>query len=460
MLQSYNHMEKDRRPRILMGSPYGLEDMSKHPEGVNNVAQRTAKELQLKGFEPVFFGPSVGDDDMDNIVQPKNRLGKAVGIPRWIATLIQTHYRYSLPFNKNEATLLMLAKQPDIVFMEEPLQGFFGHSVMSGMPSYENGKSIPLTIGRFHMHTEQQMALQLYFKIVNSLRRPSLNKHKIPNGKFTPGVLNTVIKRLDSRVAVSEITAEDWRRFYPERYDVIYNGIDTEVFNPNGPKITRWLKDGKQIIFFAGRHDRRKGIKYLIEAYSRLRPGYPNTKLIIAGDGIERDNLIRMVRERNIPDVEFPGILSDKELVMAYRTASVFSSLATGKEALGLTNLEAMACGVIPVSTDIDGYREVLADAPLSFMVKPGNSTDAANKLSEALNLSEEKRIRKGRENALYVKKKFGLPVVIQKLALLIENLLSKHDVIDWSKVEQRYAKELITIASAGDIFVAGKNKS
>jgi phosphatidylinositol alpha-mannosyltransferase len=81
--------------------------------------------------------------------------------------------------------------------------------------------------------------------------------------------------------------------------------------------------------------------------------------LLVVGGGF-LESYYRWLARRTPAEVVFLGELSARDIPRAYRAADVFVAPSTGQESFGIVHLEAMACGVPIVASDIDGYREVL----------------------------------------------------------------------------------------------------
>lgn len=311
------------------------------------------------------------------------------------------------------------------------------------MPRREDGKPVSVVGARFHagIYSEYADALfRMLLRIGKELKRPQFTKNGLPNGRFTPGVVNTLLKDLMFRIAVSEATALAFERRFKDNseYKVIYNGINTEELTPEGAIMDYWKADGKDIILCApGRLEKRKGVPYSIQAYPIIKNERPNTKLIIAGDGEERSNYEGMVDSMGLrDDVMFVGRLPREDYPSSLRTADVCHCTAEGGEGFGRIVVEPLACGTPIVASNIDGYNEA-ADGgrhPFALLAEPRNPGDIAEKTLEILNRPPDTRMELKAEAVCYVRQRFAWPIIAAQIAGVLNDSYNSHGGVDWSK--------------------------
>ena len=192
------------------------------------------------------------------------------------------------------------------------------------------------------------------------------------------------LRKIHGRIAVSETARKFINSNFPGDYEIIPNGIQVDNFGPN-IKPFEHLRDGKLNILFLGRLDKRKGLKYLLGAYSKLKWDWPNTRLIVVGPGNPDMDSQHLIGERNLQDVMFVGGVSEEDKARYFSTADVYCSPATGKESFGIVLLEAMASGAPIVASRIEGYSDVIKDGYNGVLVPPKNETALASTIEQLL---------------------------------------------------------------------------
>jgi len=163
-------------------------------------------------------------------------------------------------------------------------------------------------------------------------------------------------------VAVSGLTKKELINAYKINKDnisVIYNGIDINKFK----KIKTDLRGNfncEHLLFFIGRLTKQKGAEFLIKAISILK-GY-DINLVIAGEGPEKDDLIRLTKKLNLQDkVKFIGNVGDAKKIEFYSASDIFVFPSLW-ESFGIVLLEAMACKLPIVTTNAASIPEIVGD--------------------------------------------------------------------------------------------------
>lgn len=216
--------------------------------------------------------------------------------------------------------------------------------------------------------------------------------HSVAEREVTP--LGSVVQRLAfvfgrvQAVAISEEVARTVERRYGIKPTVIMNGIDTEKFVPmSADARAAWrrehgLEQDAVLFVSVARLSPEKNIAGVLEAFSSLVPRCPRARLLVVGDGPLRDELDAGARRLGCwQQCKFLGRRSDVERIVGASDASVMFSLYEGGP---LSVVEAMACGMPVIASDVGAVRDMISDGS-SGIVIPKNDRDALRRAMEAL---------------------------------------------------------------------------
>lgn len=204
-------------------------------------------------------------------------------------------------------------------------------------------------------------------------------------------VLEQYFRKLDGLIAVSTVARDSVARYFPGRYRIIPNGIDTARFNP-GVRPVEELAGYSPKILFVGRFEPRKGLKYLLQSFPMVLSEIPTAKLVVVGQGILERYYRRYVEEHIKGSVFFVGHVSADDLARYYASCDVYCSPATGAESFGIVLLEAMATQTPIVCSDIPGYRTLMEEGREGLFFKACDPKDLARKLIRLLKNADRRR--------------------------------------------------------------------
>jgi glycosyltransferase involved in cell wall biosynthesis len=178
-------------------------------------------------------------------------------------------------------------------------------------------------------------------------------------------LIRHVLKKADAVIAVSQSLKDAMTQLgCPEdKITVIGNGVDSEKFKPL-PKATVRQQLGlprqARIVLAVGHLVELKGFQVLIEAVSRLRARMPDILLVIVGEGVFRSSLEQQVSRLGLEhSVRLVGAVPHETLSSWYSAADMFC-LASSSEGSPNVVLEALACGLPVLSTDVGSVAEIL----------------------------------------------------------------------------------------------------
>jgi glycosyltransferase involved in cell wall biosynthesis len=183
---------------------------------------------------------------------------------------------------------------------------------------------------------------------------------------------------------------------------LVFNGTDLRRFSP-GPAGAVDPRFGPSMIFACRQLFPRKGIRFLVEAAAQLKPRFPDLKVVVAGDGFERPDLIALAERLGIArDVTFLGWVANSDLPQYYRAAAV-SVIPSLEEGFGIPAAEAMGCETAVVASDAGGLPEVVEHGVTGLIVPRGDASALAGAIGELLADPDRRQRmgRAGRERAL-----------------------------------------------------------
>jgi phosphatidylinositol alpha-mannosyltransferase len=315
--------------RIALVSPY---DWSV-PGGVNAHVTHLARCFGVEGHEATIFAPAS---------DPASAARECVPIGRTVSVRASGSVQRITPAWHGRRVSAALAEgRFDIVHLHEPL--------MPALPYAFLRHSRAVNVGTFHAAKEG--GNRLY-----ALGRPLLRRQAA---------------RLAARIAVSPAAERLAVRYFPGEYTTIPNGIEFGHFaGPHEPLPE--FEDGRCNLLFVGRPEKRKGLQFLLRAYTEIREQRPGaTRLIVVGAG----DFARFERAmQGMDDVVFRAGVSYAELPRYHASAHVFCSPATGNESQGIALLEGMAAGLPVVASDIEGFATMVTHGKEGVLVAPRDS--------------------------------------------------------------------------------------
>lgn len=187
------------------------------------------------------------------------------------------------------------------------------------------------------------------------------NSYDIYVNKYYKNILKyflSGVKQADSIVCLTQQDAESFKKLNPSS-TCIYNSLTLE--NPIISNLT-----SKNILFAGRLVIEQKGLDYLVELAKRIDDEW---KILIAGDGIDKENIKKMILESSLEEkVILYGNLKSEELKSFYSKGSIFVSTSRW-EGFGLVITEAMASGLPIISFDNFGPNEILSKGEFGILI-------------------------------------------------------------------------------------------
>ena len=347
--------------KIALVSPYDLAV----PGGVNSHIHHLAENFLSLGHEVRLIAPSSDLRRLD-----ENAI--VVGRPRSIPAGGSVARMAMSPRLASPVRRILAEEAFDVVHVHEPLVSF--------LPIQFLRFSNAVNVGTFHAARDRGAYLYSY----------------------TRRLLKDVFRRLDGKIAVSVAASHLVAPHFPGYYNIIPNGVDVAHFSAPVEPLPEF-DDGMLNLLFVGRLEKRKGLRYLLRAFRKVKAVRPDARLIVVGeDRRQRSAYERWVRDANLRDVVFTGYVPLEALPRYHRSAHVFCAPNTGNESQGIILLEAMAAGCPIVASNIDGFAGLLTHGVEGLLARPKDDDALAAALLE---LAADPTLRaamaaKGRERA------------------------------------------------------------
>lgn len=179
-------------------------------------------------------------------------------------------------------------------------------------------------------------------------------------------MLKFALKRADRLLSTSHIMAKEAQKYTNKIFSITPFGVDTKLFTPMDTSTHKQFVVGNVKIL-----DKRYGIDVLIRAFSLVLQANPEKDLLlrIIGDGPCRKEYELLVDKLNIKNrVEFLGRIPNDHLPQYYNGFSVSVSVSNS-ESFGVVAVEAMSCGCPVITSDADGFTEVVINGQTGFIV-------------------------------------------------------------------------------------------
>jgi glycosyltransferase involved in cell wall biosynthesis len=238
------------------------------------------------------------------------------------------------------------------------------------------------------------------------------------NMTFFNRVINNYLDRRSGRtIYISEAVRASFVPHCYVRPDsvVMYNGVDTDLYSPGVFDATR------QIITCVGSLTAQKGHVFLLSAFKIVLARHPGAQLWIAGEGPLRETLTSEAARLGISDsLQLLGRRDDVASILRRSGIFVMSSL---REGLPVALIEAMACALPVVATDVGGMPELVADRESGFIIPAKNPEALAAAMIRLLDDPHKAREMGLRGNAVF-KNKFTSVSMKRTLEAIYDELL------------------------------------
>ncbi|MBC2879017.1 MULTISPECIES: glycosyltransferase [Streptomyces] len=214
-----------------------------------------------------------------------------------------------------------------------------------------------------------------------------------------------------------------------DRCSVVPCGVDTEHFSARGRVALTPARRARHRLLVVGRLVPRKGVDLALKALQRI----PDAELVVAGgppvDGLLKDpeavRLLGLARRLRVADrLVLLGCVPHEEMPALIRSADIVLCTPV-YEPFGIVPLEAMACGVPVVATDVGGHRDTVAHGTTGLLVPPGKHVELADAVTGLL-ADPERIAAYGREGRARAVARYGWETVAEGVERVYERVADR----------------------------------
>jgi glycosyltransferase involved in cell wall biosynthesis len=210
------------------------------------------------------------------------------------------------------------------------------------------------------------------------------------------------------------------------KISVIYKGISFDPYD-NQPAFLLakelGLKEKTKFVTFIGQLEKRKGIRYLLEAWKSIHMNHIDTVMLLVGKGSMKDYIEHYINSNNLRSkIKLLGFRDDIPSILLQSYLLTLPSLYEG---FGYVLVEAMAARIPTVATNVSSIPEIVEDKKTGLLVPFEDSAKLADAISYLLNNPDEAK-KMGMMGREVVEKKFNLEFMVQNFEKVFLQTLSK----------------------------------
>ncbi len=349
---------------------------------------------------------------------------------KWALGLASKNIKVGL-FSFNKATYNWFDNNENIELLYQPDSGINANSRSTKLNYIGNVRALKKIIKKFqpdvlHAHYATSYglvgALTGFHPYVISVWGTDVMKFPQKN-IINRKVLTYNFKKADAICATSNTIKEYVSHVIDKKVEVIPFGVDLDIFKAKAVKSL--FAEGDFIIGSIKPLEKLYNIDVLVESFIILSKKHSNVKLIIIGEGRDREHLMKICADNNISDkVIFTGRINFSEISNYFNMLDVLVNISD-YESFGVSVIEAMACQKPVIVTDVGGLKEVVENTNYGALVKVGDVNETVEAI-EKFYLDKDLKIKTGENCRKKVIQKYNWDDNVMQMIKVYEKLLKK----------------------------------
>ncbi len=245
------------------------------------------------------------------------------------------------------------------------------------------------------------------------------------------------MKKANRVIAISQGIKDEIvkRGIYSDKIDILPNGVDSGIFVPmdKAPDVIEKYKlNNSSVIGYIGSIRKLEGLSYLIDAFRIIKEQNKKVKLIVVGDGPEKENLKSQTERLNLEDIIFTGKIFHENILGFYSVIDLFIfpriDAKINRTVTPLKPLEAMAAGKVCLCSNVAGLTEFIKDDYNGVIFESEDAEDLADKVLNIL--ADPERYDRIKANGLaWVRKERDWKVLIPRYNEIYKKTLDSKQV-------------------------------
>jgi len=365
---------------IAMLFELGPDDNGRIGGGVELHATNLSKELTKRGHKVTYITGAVPNCKKETVIE-----GVKFKRIDFFSIIKKTYNPQQLNFSR-QLFFLIKNKVSSLrkIIGNEEFEIFHGHVYSSGLSASSLARKARMPFintihGSYYKYWDQIMKNRL-----------ASNVYKMIERQIVPSLVKKCRYQIHTDYDFAEVVKSWIKPKMKHKITTILNGVDVKQFNTQVNKNSALMDEKGPLIITTRRLVPKNGVIFLVKGFKKILRKFPNAKLVIIGDGPEKERIKKEIQLQNIKsNTLLIGMISNNE-IPSYLAAADIVAVPSIVEASSISVLEAMAMKLPIVASDIPGIREITNFGKNCVLVPSKDPNSLAEGILRLLNSKEE----------------------------------------------------------------------